>query len=82
MKQTCTFDKYKACKDLETGADCPDRKLGCHDTCEGYKFRCEKAKEIKDRLRALNGTLAPTEQRLKANINYYKKQKKSKIYRK
>ena len=75
------FDKYKACKDLKTGEDCPDRSVtpACHDTCDGYKFRCQKQKEINDNRRA--SKCAPTANREKININYYKKQKKYKIYK-
>lgn len=70
-----SFDKYKTCK------DCPDRSVNpaCHDTCDGYKFRCQKQKEINDRRRADN--LAPTAHREQVSINFYKRQKKYKIYR-
>ena len=41
------MDKYKSCE------GCPDRQwepVNCHETCEGYLFRCEenrKKKELK-----------------------------------
>lgn len=73
------FDKYKSCKDVKTGMDCPDRCVGCHGTCDGYKFRCEKQKEINDCRRA--SKIVPTAQREKASMNIYKKQKKLKIYK-
>lgn len=79
MKQTCMFDKYKACKDLETGADCPDRIGGCHDTCDGYKFRCQKQKEINQKIKA--SRIAPTAHRERVSINFYKRKKKEKIYK-
>ena len=67
------FDKYKTCK------GCPDRVGGCHDDCDGYKSRCEKQKEINDNRRASNNV--PTAQHERANINFYKKQKKAKIFK-
>lgn len=69
------FDKYKSCK------DCPDRTVtpACHDTCDGYKFRCQKQKEINDNRRA--SKVVPTAHREKVSNDYYKKQKKYKIYK-
>lgn len=69
------FDKYKTCK------DCPDRASGCHDGCEGYKARCQKQKEINETRRAMNNSIAPTYHREQVSINYYKRQKKEKIYK-
>lgn len=45
------FDKFKSCKDLETGEDCPDRTAqpNCHSTCEGYLHRCEVNQKIRDK---------------------------------
>lgn len=68
------FDKYKACKDLKTGADCPDRIGGCHDDCEGYKARCQKQKEINRKIKA--SRIAPTEHHRKIVIDFYKRKKK------
>lgn len=69
------FDKYKTCK------DCPDRSVDppCHDNCEGYKARCEKQAEINRNRRA--SKTVPTAQREKVRINYYKRKKKYKIYK-
>ena len=35
------MDKFKSCQ------DCPDRSIepNCHETCEGYLFRCEENKK-------------------------------------
>ena len=70
------FDKFKTCK------DCPDRSINppCHETCEGYLFRCQKQKEINDKRRA-NG-LKPTAQREKVRNKFCKKQRCYKIYKK
>lgn len=69
------FDKYKTCK------DCPDRSIDppYHDACEGYKVRCEKQKEINDNRRASKSV--PTAHREKVSINFYKRKKKEKIYK-
>lgn len=67
------FNKYETCK------DCPDRAVGCHSTCEGYKHRCQKQKELNDYIRAT--AKIPTEHYAKAKINVYKKQKKLKGYK-
>jgi hypothetical protein len=73
------FNKYEACEDLETGADCPDRKLGCHDTCKGYQFRHEKNME---RLRKEKETRwHPTAHREKIISNYYRQERKRKMYK-
>ena len=69
-----SFDKYKACKDLDTGEDCPDRVLGCHSSCNGYKCRCQKQKEIKNNRKA--SIKVPTAHHVKVSQNYYKKHKK------
>jgi hypothetical protein len=74
-----SFDKYKSCKDIKTGMDCPDRCVGCHGTCDGYKFRCEEQQRINDSRRSSKP--APTAQREKASMNIYKKQEKLKIYK-
>ena len=74
------FDKYEACKDLETGADCPDRKLGCHDICDGYKFRCEKQAKINRNRKA--SMKVPTAHCKMARLNFYKHQKRYRQYKK
>ena len=64
------FDKYKTCK------NCPDRSIDppCHETCEGYKARCQEQKRINDNRRA--SQKVPTEHHIKSGINYYKRKKK------
>ena len=70
-----SFDKRKGCKDAKTGEHCPDRKVGCHDTCEGYQFRHE---ENMERLRKEKETRwKPTAHHDKVVIDYYKRQKKN-----
>ena len=69
------FDKYKTCK------DCPDRIIGCHSTCDGYKSRCEEQKRINETRRAMNNSIAPTDHREQVGINYYKRKRKEKIYK-
>ena len=67
------MDKFKTCK------ACPDRVVGCHSTCEGYQFRCKEREEFLRKER--ESKFKPTAQREKTHINYYKKQKKYKIYK-
>ena len=40
--------KFKRCP-----SDCPDRSIepNCHETCEGYLFRCEENKKKRQRRR-------------------------------
>lgn len=68
------MDKYKSCKDLETGQDCPDRCVGCHGTCEGYGFRCKESEEKRRKER--ESRWVPTDHHIKASLNTLKKQKK------
>lgn len=68
------IDKYKSCKDLETGNDCPDRCVGCHDKCDGYQARCKEREEIlrKEKLNRWK----PTAHHTKVVIDFYKRKKK------
>lgn len=68
------LDKYKSCKDHETGQDCPDRQVGCHGTCEGYICRCQEREEQREKQR-LN-QWKPTAHYEKARVDLCKKQKK------
>ena len=70
------FDKYKACIDLETRQDCPDRCAypDCHGTCEGYEFRCKESEE--KRRKEKESRWVPTDHHVKASLATLKKQKK------
>lgn len=39
------YDKFESCY------GCPQREPGCHDTCEGYKYRRAKLDEKNKRIR-------------------------------
>ena len=76
------MDKYKACIDLETRQDCPDRCVfpNCHDTCPGYESRCKEREEI--RKKENESKWKPTAHDEQAWIKFYKRQKKNyKLFR-
>lgn len=71
------FDKEKSCK------DCPDRKVGCHSTCEGYLKRCKKRDEInakKKEERGMYAYIAERRQRLDKIYHVYGARKIKKKY--
>ena len=68
------MDKYKTCK------GCPDRAVGCHADCEGYKSRCQEREEI--RKKENESKWKPTAHDEQAWIKFYKRQKKNyKLFR-
>lgn len=73
------LDKYKSCKDFETGNDCPDRCVGCHGTCEGYQARCKEREEFLRKQR--ESKWKPTEHHIKASLDTFRKQKKLRGYK-
>lgn len=66
------MDKFKTCK------DCPDRKLHCHSTCEGYIKRNEEAEKVRNK-RANENSFAEYQReasvRMKTRRNYRRKRK-------